>query len=172
MTIFDYVVLGILGFSILVGLMRGAISEFFSVLGWVFSFYLAKTYSGQVIKYLPAQIPEESIKVIAAFLIIFLTVLLVCSLISIVLTKLFQAIGLGGLNRLLGGLLGLLKGVLVTCILMMLAAMTDVPKDARWTNAMLSAPLEVLVLKLMTLMPTSITKHVHLDHVQPIKRNI
>jgi membrane protein required for colicin V production len=46
----------------------------------------------------------------------------------------------------------------------MLAAMTDLPKDARWTNAMLSAPVEVLVLKLLPWMPSSISEHVHLDH--------
>ncbi|MGQ3091020.1 MAG: CvpA family protein, partial [Methylophilus sp.] len=39
MTIFDYLVLGIIGFSILVGLMRGAIRELFSVIGWVLAFY-------------------------------------------------------------------------------------------------------------------------------------
>ncbi|HWU66900.1 MAG TPA: CvpA family protein, partial [Methylophilus sp.] len=66
--------------------------------------------------------------------------------------------------RVLGGIAGAGKGVLIVCILAMLAAMTDLPKDTRWTNAMLSSPVEALVLKLLPLMPSSIAEHVHLDH--------
>ena len=164
MTIFDYLVLGIIGFSILVGLMRGAIHELFSVLGWILAFYLANHFNGQVIYYMPEQIPGEAIKAMAAFLIVFLLVLFVCALCALLLTTLVKAIGLGGFNRLLGGFAGAIKGVLIVCILGMLAAMTDLPKDARWTNAMLSAPVEMLVLKLLPWMPSSIAGHVHLDH--------
>jgi len=164
MTIFDYLVLGIIGFSILVGLMRGAIHELFSVLGWILAFYLANHFNGQVIHYMPEQIPGEAIKAMAAFLIVFLLVLFVCALCALLLTTLVKAIGLGGFNRLLGGFAGAIKGVLIVCILAMLAAMTDLPKDARWTNAMLSAPVEMLVLKLLPWMPSSIAGHVHLDH--------
>lgn len=166
MTVFDYVVLGILGFSILVGLMRGAIHELFSVLGWVLAFYLANRFNSQVIAYMPEQIPGEAIKAMAAFLLVFLLVLFVCSLLALLLTTLIKAVGLGGLNRILGGAAGALKGLLIVCILVMLAAMTELPKDPRWSNAMFSAPIEVLVLKLLPWMPSSIAKHVHLDQQQ------
>ncbi|MDF0376768.1 CvpA family protein [Methylophilus sp. YYY-1] len=166
MTVFDYVVLGILGFSILVGLMRGAIHELFSVLGWVLAFYLANRFNSQVIAYMPEQIPGEAIKAMAAFLLVFLLVLFVCTLLALLLTTLIKAVGLGGLNRILGGAAGALKGLLIVCILVMLAAMTELPKDPRWSNAMFSAPIEVLVLKLLPWMPSSIAKHVHLDQQQ------
>jgi membrane protein required for colicin V production len=166
MTVFDYVVLGILGFSILVGLMRGAIHELFSVLGWVLAFYLANRFNSQVIAYMPEQIPGEAIKAMAAFLIVFLLVLFVCTLLALLLTTLIKAVGLGGLNRILGGAAGALKGLLIVCILVMLAAMTELPKDPRWSNAMFSAPIEVLVLKLLPWMPSSIAKHLHLDQQQ------
>ncbi|MBF5038035.1 CvpA family protein [Methylophilus sp. 13] len=166
MTVFDYLVLGILGFSILVGLMRGAIHELFSVLGWVLAFYLANRFNSQVIAYMPEQIPGEAIKAMAAFLLVFLLVLFVCTLLALLLTTLIKAVGLGGLNRILGGAAGALKGLLIVCILVMLAAMTELPKDPRWSNAMFSAPIEVLVLKLLPWMPSSIAKHVHLDQQQ------
>ncbi|BEV08046.1 CvpA family protein [Methylophilus glucosoxydans] len=166
MTVFDYVVLGILGFSILVGLMRGAIHELFSVLGWVLAFYLANRFNSQVIAYMPEQIPGEAIKAMAAFLLVFLLVLFVCTLLALLLTTLIKAVGLGGMNRILGGAAGALKGLLIVCILVMLAAMTELPKDPRWSNAMFSAPIEVLVLKLLPWMPSSIAKHVHLDQQQ------
>ncbi|HSH88000.1 MAG: CvpA family protein [Methylophilus sp.] len=166
MTIFDYFVLGIIGFSILVGLMRGAIRELFSVIGWVLAFYLANKFNSEVISYIPEQVPGEAVKAIAAFLLVFLSVLFLCTLLALLLTTLIKAVGLGGLNRVLGGLAGAVKGVLIVCILAMLAAMTDIPKDARWTNAMLSAPVEVLVLNLLPWIPSSIAEHVHLEHQQ------
>jgi len=164
MTIFDYLVLGVIGLSILVGLMRGVIRELFSVLGWVLAFYLANRFNGEVMRYLPEQIPGEPVKAIAAFLLVFLAVLFLCTLIALLLTTLLKAIGLGGLNRVLGGLAGAAKGTLIVCILVLLASMTDIPKDARWTNAMLSAPFEALVLKMLPWLPSSIAGHVHLDH--------
>lgn len=166
MTIFDYVVLGMIGFSILVGLMRGVIGELFSVLGWVLAFYLANRFNAQVMAYMPEQIPGEAVKAMASFLVVFLLVLFVSTLLALLLTSLMKAIGLGGLNRVLGGLAGAIKGVLAVCILVMLAAMTDLPKDPRWINATFSAPVEVLVLKLLPWMPSSIAKHVHLDQQQ------
>lgn len=167
MTIFDYVVLGMIGFSILVGLMRGVIGELFSVLGWVLAFYLANRFNAQVMAYMPEQIPGEAVKAMASFLVVFLLVLFVSTLLALLLTSLMKAIGLGGLNRVLGGLAGAIKGVLAVCILVMLAAMTDLPKDPRWINATFSVPVEVLVLKLLPWMPSSIARHVHLDH-QPV----
>lgn len=166
MTIFDYIVLGIVGFSILVGLMRGAIRELFSVLGWVLAFYLATRFNSDMIAYLPEQVPGEALKAMVAFLVVFLTVLFLSTLLALILTTLIKAIGLGGLNRVLGGLAGAVKGILIVCILAMLAAMTDLPKDSRWTNAMLSAPVEVMVLNLLPWIPSSIAGHVHLDHQQ------
>lgn len=167
MTVFDYSVLAIVGFSILVGLMRGAIREIFSIAGWVLSFYLAKKFNTQAIGYLPDQIPGETIKVIAAFLLVFLLVLLLCSLFSIVLTSLVKAVGLGGVNRLLGGLAGAFRGLLFVCILVMLAGMTDLPKDTRWSSAMFSAPLEAMVIRLLPWMPASIADRVHFDTPPP-----
>ena len=166
MTAFDYTVLGILGFSILVGLMRGAIRELFSVLGWVLAVYLASHFNARVTAWMPEQIPGESIKALAAFLVVFLAVLFVMALCGLLLTALVKALGLGGFNRLLGGVAGVVKGVLFIGVLALLAAMTDLPKQPVWTNAMFSAPVEVLVLQALPWVPTSIAKHVHLEHTQ------
>lgn len=166
MTVFDHILLAILGFSILVGLMRGAVRELFSVMGWLFACYLASRMNAQVSQWMPEQIPGESIKVIAAFLLVFLTVLFVSALCGLLLTALVKALGLGGLNRILGGLAGAAKGVLLIGVLALLAAMTDLPKQPAWTNAMFSAPVEVMLLKVLPWLPSSIRSHVQLEHPQ------
>lgn len=169
MTAFDYTVLAILGCSILIGLMRGAIREIFSVLGWMVAFYAAKSWNPRLIQYVPEQIPGETFKVIAAFVVAFLLVLLCCSLISLLLTTLLKAVGLGGANRLLGGFVGSVRGLLLIGIVIILAGMTEIPKDVRWTNAMLSAPLEALVVQCLPWLPDSISQRVHLGQHLPLQ---
>lgn len=163
MTVFDYAVLVIVGISILISLMRGAVREILSLLGWVLAFYVARTYAIQVVPLLPYDIPSEKLKMLAAFIIVFLAVLLITSLIAIALSGLLKEIGLGWLNRLLGGVFGFLRGLLIVTVLMILAGMTQLPKDDRWTNAMFSAPLEALVKTVLVWLPKSITQHVSFE---------
>ncbi len=172
MTLFDYIVLTIVGITILTGLMRGAVKEVCSFAGWLLAIYVAKTHYVSVLKFLPVGIPGEALKVAIAFFVLFLVVLLCCSLLSVLLTQLVKAAGLGGFNRLIGGLAGALRGLMLVALLVMLAAMTDLPKDPRWTTAMLSAPIEALVQRLLPWMPDSIRRHVHLNQTAVLEYDI
>jgi membrane protein required for colicin V production len=163
MTMFDYVVLFIMAVSVLASLMRGAVKEFLSIAAWVLAFYVAQNYASLLIPLLPEAIPSEMLKMMAAFLILFLAVLFISSLISIAITSLLSKVGIGWFNRLVGALFGLAKGLLIVCVLVFLAGMTQLPKDALWTNAMLSAPLEALVKSLMPLLPPSLTQYVSFE---------
>jgi membrane protein required for colicin V production len=163
MTSFDYLVLAIIGLSIILSVMRGLLIEALSILGWVAAFFVAKTYSSQLMPMMPADIPTESMRILAAFLVLFFATLLVASLLAIALTAIFKKIGLGWLNRLLGAIFGLARGVLIVCILVFLAGLTDAPQDERWRNAMFSAPIEALVISLLPWIPDNIAKHVKYD---------
>ena len=160
MTSFDYTVLAIIGISIVVSMMRGAIKEMLALAGWLAAFYVAKTYAGQLVPLLPADIPTETLKVLAAFVILLLGVLLVVSLLSIALSSLINKVGLNWLNRFVGAVFGFARGLLIVCVLVFLAGLTSFPKDARWTNAMFSSPLEALVKSVLPWVPQMIAKHV------------
>lgn len=160
MTIFDYAVLVIIGLSIVISMMRGLLAEVLSIAGWFAAFVVAKTYSGQLAPIMPAEIPTESLRVLASFVTLFLGTFLVTSLLAIALTSIFKKIGLGWLNRLLGGLFGFARGLLIVCIVVFLAGLTDVPQDERWRNAMFSSPIEALVIKLLPWVPEGIAKHI------------
>ena len=163
MTSFDYAVLLIIGLSILLSIMRGAVREVLALAGWVVAFYVGRTYTHLLIPLLPAGIPTESLKILAAFLILFLATLLVASLISITLSHLIKKIGLGWLNRFLGGLFGLTRGLIIVGVLVLLAGLTGFPKEPLWRNAMFSAPLEAFVLTCLPWLPEHIAKHVKYD---------
>lgn len=160
LTLFDYVVLSLIGFSVLMGVLRGFLREVLALAGWVAAFIVARLYTAQLVPLLPLQIPGEAMRYLVGFSLLFLTTLLVSTLLAIALSQLVKQIGLGWLDRILGMLFGLLRGVLIVLIVVMLAGMTSLPKDERWQSAMLSAPLEAVVVWLLPWMPQSLSKHV------------
>jgi membrane protein required for colicin V production len=163
MTSFDYAVLAIIALSIILSVMRGLLREVLAILGWIAAFYTAKTYTSQVLPMMPADIPTEPLRVLAAFLVLFLATLLVASLLAIALSAIFKKVGLGWLNRLLGAAFGLARGMVIVCVLVFLAGFTSAPKDARWRNAMFSAPIEALVISMLPWVPVSLSKHIKYD---------
>jgi membrane protein required for colicin V production len=163
MTSFDYAVLLIIGISIVVSMMRGAIRELLAIAGWIAAIYVAKTYAIQLMPLLPADIPTEPLRVLASHLILFFGVLLISSLLTIALSSLIKKIGLNWFNRGIGAFFGLARGLLIVCVLIFLAGLTNLPKDTRWTNAMFSSPLEALVKTALPLLPQAVAKHVKYD---------
>lgn len=163
MTSFDYFVLLIIGISVVVSMMRGAVKEVLAVAGWVLAFYVARTYATQLMPLLPENIPSEPLKILAAMVILILAVLLLTSLVSIALSGLIKKLGMNWLNRGLGAAFGFARGLLIVCVLVFLAGFTSLPRDARWTNAMFSAPLEALVKSVQPWLPPSIAKHLNYD---------
>ncbi len=163
MTIFDYIVLIIIGLSVILSVMRGMIREVLAIVGLVAAFYVGITYTNQLLPMMPVDIPNDALRVLAAFLVLFLATLLLATLLGIALSAIFKKAGLGWLNRFLGALFGVARGLLIVCVIVFLAGLTDIPKDPRWRNAMFSAPIEALVVNLLPWMPESITKHVKYD---------
>jgi len=163
MTTFDYAVFIIIGISIVVSMMRGAVRELLAIIGWIVAIYVAKTYATQLVPLLPAAIPTESLKILAAHIIVFFGVLLVASLLIIALSSLIKKIGLNWLNRGVGAVLGFARGLLIVCVLVFLAGLTSLPKEASWTNAMFSSPLEALIKSMLSFVPQVVAKHVRYE---------
>lgn len=163
MTSFDYAVLAIVGLSVLLSVLRGFVREILALAGWIAACFVAKIYTLQLAQLLPPAIPSEPLRLLAAFLILFLATLLVCTLLAIALSHVFKKMDLGWLDRCLGGAFGLVRGIVIVTILVFLAGLTTAPKDARWRNAMFSAPFEAIVISLLPWIPQGIAKHVKYD---------
>ena len=143
--------------------MRGAVREVLAIMGWLAAIFAAKTYATEITPLLPADIPTESLKILAAHVIVFFGVLVIASLLTIALSSLIKKIGLNWFNRFLGGFFGFARGLIIVCVLVFLAGLTNFPKDARWINAMFSSPLEALVKTLLPWLPPNVAKHVAYD---------
>jgi membrane protein required for colicin V production len=161
--VFDYVVLGIIGVSMLLSLMRGFVREFLGLASWVVATLVARVYAVDIAVMLPASIPNQGLRLVAAFAIVFLGILLIASLLAIAISELFKQVGLGWLDRGLGAFFGLARGVLIVGVLVLLGGMTSLPQEPRWRNAMFSAPLEAMVMVTIPWLPQEMTKHIKYD---------
>lgn len=160
MTSFDYVVLGILAVSVVLGLVRGAVREVFSLGSWIGAFFTARTYSESLSVYLAQGIGSPTLRLLATFVMVFLSALAVLMLVSWTLSQLVKRSGLGSLDRALGSVFGTFRGALIAVVLVLVAGLTPLPREIFWRNAMFSPPLEAAAKGVLPFMPEAFQKRV------------
>ncbi|HEY9448037.1 MAG TPA: CvpA family protein [Burkholderiales bacterium] len=163
MTLFDYGVLLIIGFSVLVSVVRGLVRELLALAAWVVAFVVANVASGTVSEWLPDTLGSPSLRVLAAFVFLFVATLILMSLAGMVVKRLIHNAGLSAEDRLLGGMFGFVRGMLVVLVLVLLAGLTGIPREAAWNNAMLSAPLEALAIFVKPWLPQYLSQRITYD---------
>ena len=163
MTLFDHAVVTLIGFSVLLGVIRGFAREVIALASWAVAVVVASVYGGEAAPLLARQIPDESWRVLAAFVAVFFVVLIVMSLIGSITSRLIKSAGLGVEDRVLGSLFGLARGLLVVVVLVLLAGLTALPRQTVWKDAMLAAPLEKLAVIVKQWLPQDWAKYISYD---------
>ena len=160
MTPTDWALLGVLGLSMLVGAWRGLVFEVLSVLGWALSFFAAQWFAPNLAGELPLQSAGEPVRYAAAFVLIFIGVLIVCSLVTVAIKKWVQAVGLRPIDRTLGAGFGALRGVILLLAVAVVVNMTGVKNSAWWQQSVGSGVLATALVKIKPLLPERFNKYV------------
>jgi membrane protein required for colicin V production len=137
--IVDYVVVGIIATSALIGLARGFVREILSLVIWAVAVVVALTFSEQLALALPRRIEGDSLRFVAAFALIFVGVLIVGGLAQWLLKHLISTTGLSGTDRLFGLLFGGLRGAVV-CIVAIIA-LRPIAAEQNWWHASRAVPV-------------------------------
>lgn len=153
MTIFDYIVIGIISFSALLSITRGLVHEVVSLLAWIIAFFAASRYSVNTAPLLSDWIMDESIRMLVAFSVTFFVILLVTMLASRLLSALVRGVGLGLIDRMLGALFGVVRGLVIILFLITAAGFTPLPQQPFWQQAVLSEPLEIMAADVIPWLP-------------------
>jgi membrane protein required for colicin V production len=135
MTWLDYAVLGVVSVSIVWGAWRGLVREVISLAGWVMAFLAANLFAGPLGETLPQSISRPELRVLVAYVGVFIATLLVSKLFGLLLSKLVQAVGLGGLDRAMGALFGLARGALIVMAFALVAGLTTLPASTAWKQS-------------------------------------
>ncbi|AXS80583.1 CvpA family protein [Dechloromonas sp. HYN0024] len=160
MTGFDYVVIAIVGLSLLFGVWRGVVGEVISLVAWGLGIFAAIEFGAPVGRSLFAGLSDPALRTLAGCVVIFVGVLVAMSLLNMVVRSMVKALGLSVSDRLLGMLFGLVRGVLVCMVLVGLGGMTSAPTQSWWQDATLAAPLETVVMAAKPWLPDDLAKRI------------
>ncbi|MEQ1519006.1 MAG: CvpA family protein [Usitatibacteraceae bacterium] len=156
----DYAIIIVVLVSLAIGAWRGAIREIINIASWVVAFILAHAFSADLAPYFADWMTEPVYRLVVAWIVIFVAVLIFASLLASLLSELVRKLGLSGLDRVLGAIVGLLRGGLVIVVLALVAGMTKFPQSALWKNAALTPPVEVAALYARALLPQSLASRI------------
>ena len=160
MTGFDYVVLGIVGVSLIFGLWRGVVGEIIALAAWILAVVAAVHFGAQVGTLVFAGLSDPALRTLAGCVVLFIGVLLVMALVRMLIRSMVKALGLSVSDRILGMLFGLVRGLLVCMVLVGLGGMTSAPTQAWWRQSTLAAPLETAVLAIKPWLPDDLAKRI------------
>jgi membrane protein required for colicin V production len=163
MTWLDYALLGVFAVSVVVGAWRGLVREVVSILGWVIAFLAANLLAGPLGPHLPQAIPGAELRVAAAYVAVFVAALILTALAGLLLSTVVRAVGLAGIDRLLGAAFGAARGLLILLAAAVLAGLTSVPKQAVWRDSVGGPLLAQAAGALKPLLPQTLAERLRYD---------
>jgi len=161
-TAFDYAVVAVIALSALRGAWRGFVGEIFGLIGWIVAFLVACRYVDRLVPWMPAHWPGGALtQWLIAFALIVIGVVLVAGVANALITRLVTASGLSGVDRSLGLMFGVVRGVVLVLILVALGGLTELPQQDFWRDSLLRPYADQGVRELKPLLPAPLAAYVH-----------
>ncbi|HEX2540267.1 MAG TPA: CvpA family protein [Caldimonas sp.] len=146
----DAALIAALTLSALVGLFRGLTFELLSLAGWFAAWFAALWFGPILGPYLPVGEAGSTLNRVVAFASAFLVVLLLWGLAARGIARLVRATPLRPLDRLLGAMFGLARGVLVLLALTAVLAYTPLARAPAWQESQGAAWLQELLREVLS----------------------
>lgn len=137
MTSADLLLLAVIGVSTLLGLMRGFIGVLASLLAWVLAGWTAFRFGAHVATMLAGSASPGPGQLLTGYAVSFVGVMIFVGVVAWIVRKLVHSAGLSGLDRALGGAVGLARGSLVACMLVLLMGFTAMPGESSWRESLM-----------------------------------
>ena len=143
MNVADWIILLVLLLSVVQAASAGFFQEAFGIAGLVFGYLIAAWGYRSLADAFGSSISSQWLGQIAAFLAIFLSVMIVAGILGRIVRWVMKEAGLKLMDRFLGGALGLVRGCLLVAIV--LVGMTAFTPTSRWLQGSSLAPYFLVV---------------------------
>ena len=141
----DWAIIAVVGFSTIVSLVRGFVKEAVSLVVWAAAFFIAAKYYGDLSVFI-THFQDPLVKNGVAIAILFVATLIMGSLLNYVIGKLVETSGLSGTDRVLGGLFGALRGVLIaSAALFFMDSFTPAATADWWQTSVLIPEFSIVI---------------------------
>ena len=149
----DWILIAALSASMLLGALRGLVYEVLSVMGWIAAFLLAQWFSPDVAEKLPMQNSGEALRYAAAFVLVFIASVFLAGLISALMKKIISVVGLRPVDRMMGAIFGLFRGLILLLALSVVVHMTALQESDWWLESQGGPMLMTLLKGLRPMLP-------------------
>lgn len=149
----DLIIVGIIGISVVVSLMRGFVREALSLATWIIAVYVAYQFSSVLGGQLAGFIKSGSTRTAVAFIGIFLLIVIAGAILNFFIGRLISVSGLGLVDRLLGVLFGVVRGILMVALVVLMIQASPLAERHWWQESQLIPQLLPMTKKMQDLFP-------------------
>lgn len=164
----DFIIIAVLGLSVIVGLLRGFVSEVWALFCWICAGWLA-WYCGPFVESgLPQAWATPGVRLVAAYIACFLLVIIAGAIVGYLLRRLVSGSGLSGTDRLLGLVFGLMRGVAVVVLIVLMLGFTPFHRDAWWQESRLLPTFEGAADQVKAYLPMKLSDYLRPSEQPPV----
>jgi membrane protein required for colicin V production len=154
----DWALLALVGLSVLIGLIRGLVFEVLSAAGWLVAYFAAQWFTPQWATYVPFSIPigaaGSALNHAATFGVTFIACLVVWGIASKIVRLLIRAVpGISAADRLMGGVFGLVRAMVLMLAIATVIGLTPLAKSAAWQQSRVAVWTQDLLVGLKGVLP-------------------
>ena len=154
----DYAFIAVIIISTLFSLLRGFIKESISLGSWIVAIFIATNFASNLSGFMPESIENPAFRLGLSFIALFVATLILGVMVSILLNQVINKTGLSGVDRALGMVFGLVRGLLIVTVFVMLASLFDeVKSQGFWQDSELVGRFQALASWLQVYLPDSIS---------------
>ena len=162
----DIVILFAILLPTIVGVIYGFLNIIFSLISWLVSLGLAVKLVPYFSPLLDNYIDTPILRIILAFIALFILCLLIMSGLSYFVVKLLGKTGLTAADRILGLFFGMGLGVAIVTVVVFLAGFTAFPKEVWWKESKLMEPFETLSVWGSNFLGESVTRYHSYENIE------
>jgi len=133
----DYVVIGVIVLSAVVGAARGFLREAIAVAAWLIGLVIAWHFSDLLAPHLGGLLAASEVRPWAARIIIVVLVLLTGAALGAVLGRFVRQSIFSGMDRLLGFFFGLVRGLVLLGVFVILGQLLRLESERWWRSSLL-----------------------------------
>lgn len=155
-TTVDGIFAGILLLSMAIGVARGLVFEMMGLAGWVVAYFGAAWLAPRAAPWIPVGEAGSALNQSAAMVVSFLAVLIAWGLFARVMRWLVSATPLSLMDRVLGGVFGVLRGGVLLLALTTVVLLTPAAQSSWWSGSQAAPWLVGLVKGIKPMLPPEI----------------
>ncbi len=159
---FDISLLLILLVSTVFGLVRGFAKDAISLASWALAFIVAITLADKFALILPESIVNPRLRVGVSIGVLFLATLIMGTIANFLLAGFINLVKMQNIDRGMGGIFGLVRGVIVICFLVVLGTYIGLNEAAWWDDSTLVPLVERMLDTIEPILPDNFSHYIKL----------